>query len=191
MYQRGDGHDPQSTDSDGYMETAPAPGISGDFEIGPISLGSYTTRWYEVFARFSVCLPLLRSFRFGSSEQWVFDNENRRDDGSPGMASMPWEAEQDIENEMFEMRYVVWNDWEQEYVAKWADSEEVSDARAKASGRLGFDSSGAFEDYPACEDEDGAALRALLGKLGMSTAVRLSGVRQGRGRDGRRRMTRR
>ncbi|KAF2870040.1 hypothetical protein BDV95DRAFT_608063 [Massariosphaeria phaeospora] len=121
-----------------------------------VTFASFGTRWHDVFDRFSRSLPRLRTFRFGSSDQWKFDTDNRFEDSEPGLPIMPWESESYIKNEMFEARYLHYNDWDEEYGVEWGEGEDsvidFEDKRWTAG----------MEEPPACEEEDEKALIALL-----------------------------
>jgi hypothetical protein len=124
-----------------------------------IAFISFHTRWHDIFHRFAHSLPHLRTFRFGSSEQWNFDTENRFDDAGPGLPVVPWESETYIKNEIFRARYLHYDDWNEEYNVKWGEGEysdiDLEDKRWTAG----------MEEPPACDEEDERALRALLSTL--------------------------
>lgn len=96
---------------------------------------------------------------------------------------MPWEAEQDIENELFEERYIIYSDWDTKLITQWRRSleiereqrvlHEVTDFETRW-GFEGLDDHERFQPYPDCAAKDEAALKGLLRKIGMSTHVRLS-----------------
>ena len=160
LYQYGGSRDDMLVDEEGY----PTVGYSGTrhYENGnKLQLGSHTKRWHDVFELFSTSLHHLHTFRFGASTQWQFGTENRYDDGEHGMPVMAWE---DIQNELFKDRYLIWNDWQDEYICEWTDSSdlEVIDPknwRPEDLKRL--------EKYPQCNDEDERGLRDLMVKIGV------------------------
>lgn len=142
----------------GYS-TLPQPG-----EDHILTLESYPIRWYDAFDLFRKHLTHLRTFRFGTSLQWKFDTPNRRDDSGAGHPIMPWEAERDLKNQLFEERYIVYNDFGDEYLVHWAlADEEVLDKAIWTTEELAR-----FEKHPECAEEDEAALRNLLAKLGVT-----------------------
>lgn len=79
---------------------------------------------------------------------------------------MQWGAERDLRNELFEERYLVYNDWDEIYSAHWKDRNSftnVLDEKIWSDLELAR-----FEKYPQCTEDDERALRKLLGKLGMT-----------------------
>lgn len=163
LYQHGFGkRRNECVDGEGYPATKP-PVYSLDYDKASLYLGSYATRWCDVFSLFSTSLHRLRTFRFGTSSQWDFDTENRYDDAGPGMPVMPWEGERDLEQQLFEKRYLVWDDWSNEYVSCWRDGSAEQDCLLAT---LGDDDARRFEEYPTCTSEDERQLRELLKKLG-------------------------
>jgi hypothetical protein len=160
------GHaDPDWLDEEGYP-TYNNDCVSKSYEMdeeyyNKIRMISYRTRWHQIFDRFAHSLPRLGVFRFGSSERWDLNRENRFDDGSPGLPIMPWESETSIRNEIFEARYLHYNDWDEEYGVVWGDGEYTD---------IDFENkrwTGGMEEPPACKEEDERALRALLSKMEM------------------------
>ena len=165
LYQYGFGepHDAW-LDKEGYPITVPEPGYSslwnGDEDL-ILSVGTYATRWHDIFDLFSTSLPHLHIFRFGNSPQWKFGQENRYDDAAEGMPIMPWEAEQDLPNELFQKRYLVWDDWGETYISEWKDSTDEKLWKPETWGEEKFKR---FEGYPDCSDADERALSNLLAK---------------------------
>jgi hypothetical protein len=163
------GHsDPTWLDEEGYPKhnkdcqsvyPGKYPHLNNEDIYNKVRLISYRTRWHNIFDRFAQSLPHLRVFRFGSSEQWNFDMENRFDDASPGLPIMPWESEVYIKNEIFEARYLHYNDWDEKYGVKWGAGEydEITFEDTRWTGGM--------EEPPACKEEDEKALRALLSKM--------------------------
>jgi hypothetical protein len=166
-------------DEEGYPITDPEPLYSSLYTYARekvISFGSYAKRWHEVFSHFSNTLEQLHTFRFGSSAQWKFNVDNRYDDGSPGMPIMPWDSERDLQNDIFPERYLVWNDFEDEYITEWKKS---SDGDVSHPTTWDEEDYKRFESYPDCTDEDKDALRDFLVKIGMPNGdrVRVSEMR--------------
>ncbi|OAG01549.1 uncharacterized protein CC84DRAFT_1262603 [Paraphaeosphaeria sporulosa] len=130
-----------------------------------LTLESYAVRWSDAFELFSKTLTRLRTFRFGTSSQWNFDTPNRHDDGCPGHPIMPWEAERDLKTELFEERYLVYNDWGEEYIVRWKDASEdvVLNEQVWTAEELAR-----FEEYPQCTGKDESTLKELLGNLGVT-----------------------
>lgn len=124
-----------------------------------VSLG---VRWCDVFPRFAQELQQLRVFRFGSAEQWKFDTESRyaeRGGGTYQLPVMPWKDEQNIVSSILEDRYTIWDDWQQQYRAKWRES----DAPYAPDGLAWREEwTAGFEMFPDCEKEDSDALEKLL-----------------------------
>ncbi|KAF2442926.1 hypothetical protein P171DRAFT_474243 [Karstenula rhodostoma CBS 690.94] len=138
--------------------------LPGNGEEHILTLESYTIRWSDAFALFSRSLTSLRTFHFGTSSQWQFRTPNRRDDASAGHPIMPWEGERDLKNELFKERYLVYNDWDEDYNVHWEGSyEDVLDKKFWTDEELAR-----FEKYPQCTDKDEGALKELLGKLGVT-----------------------
>jgi hypothetical protein len=121
---------------------------------------SCPTRWHDVFDRFLHSLPKLHTFRFGSSEQWKWGTPNRRDDFSAGMPIMPWKAETTMKNELFEDRYMVYDDWGEDYYPRWGESDQ---------DEIDFENDkevlARIEEFPDCEEQDRRALDMLLREL--------------------------
>lgn len=169
LYQFGGSREEEWIDAEGY----PTVGYSSmDYykERKLLQLRSYEKRWHDVFDVFSTSLHHLRAFRFGTSKKWKFDTNNRYDDGDPGMPIMPWEAETDLQNELFEDRYMIFSDYDDKYIARWKDSyeEEVTDPDNWDAEDLKR-----FEEYPRCKDEDERALRDLMIKMGIPGGGRI------------------
>lgn len=118
----------------------------------PMFFRSNNIRWNAVFARLA-SLPHLYEFRFGASLQWDFDTMTTlwRTGNVKQMPIMPWEDEHNIKNSLFQERYVVWNDWEEEYQPTW----ETTNQRFRQSSTR-------MERYPDVGKEDEEALQALL-----------------------------
>lgn len=161
-YETGHPNNPTLLDDEGYpMEVQGQFGHSLDSDGGTFRFVSYRTRWNEVFSRISRELRKLETFRFGISPQWDFHPGDRRDSyHGPGMPIMPWESEMDIKNDMFDARYVVYNDWVETYNVHWDDESE--DGNNPWIDRE-WDSE--MEASPDCKEEDMRAFRLLLGGL--------------------------
>lgn len=119
-------------------------------------------RWNAVFSRLASSLPRLHEFRFGTSQQWDFNTKTTRfrAGATTHMPIVPWEDEHNIESKLFEERYVIWDDWQNEYRPTWDKKDRHGrrefgvDWRSEWLARL--------DAYPDCEKEDEAALRELL-----------------------------
>lgn len=74
---------------------------------------------------------------------------------------MPWEAEEGLKNEIFDGRYVHWDDWLEEYNTIWdkSQTDENGDMVWKEEWRA------RMNPPPDCREEDEAALRSLLSKV--------------------------
>lgn len=73
---------------------------------------------------------------------------------------MPWESEAFIRNELFEERYLHYNDWDEYYGVQWGDIEESDIDFENQEWVAGM------EKTPECDEQDQAALKALLSKMG-------------------------
>ncbi|KAJ4353886.1 uncharacterized protein N0V89_005616 [Didymosphaeria variabile] len=125
-------------------------------------LKSNDVRWHTVFSRFASSLLNLREFRFGSSTEWDFNTTTRhfRAGAVTHMPIIPWEDEHNIKSGLFEERYVIWDDWQNEYRSKWFEKD--SRGRNKFGDGWQDEWLARLEDYPWCGKEDGDALQALL-----------------------------
>ena len=139
---------------------------------------STSIRWSNAFSQFAR-MKDLRTFRFGSSSQWVIATESRhswRGFQYGGHPVMPWEDEKNIENLILEERYVIWDDWNQEYQPHWKKRfptyypERCSDGYSTRGIYWTEEWMSQFQPYPDCKEEDQAALDALLRKIGMKRA---------------------
>ncbi|KAF2874692.1 hypothetical protein BDV95DRAFT_615981 [Massariosphaeria phaeospora] len=142
-----------------HIPSSAHPNLENDKSLSETTtFKSYDTQWHSVFDRFTDALPRLHDFRFGSSLEWDSSIKSRLGD-SIGMAVMPWEAESKIENELFQQRYVQYNDWGDYYDTEWwmAGWDEAMMAQAQPP--------------PDCLEQDKTALQALLITLGCSTRL--------------------
>ncbi|OAG05651.1 uncharacterized protein CC84DRAFT_1259051 [Paraphaeosphaeria sporulosa] len=150
-----------TTDFDGWGWSAD-PEDDGDEEFGRnLLFKSNDLRWGTVFSRLASSLPRLHEFRFGTSSQWDFDTTtvHFRSGATTHMPIMPWEDEHNLNNSLFEERYVIWDDWQNEYRSKWMKTLHGRD-------EFGVDWRDEWlelaEEYPQCERDDLEALQALL-----------------------------
>ncbi|KAF2016918.1 hypothetical protein BU24DRAFT_140639 [Aaosphaeria arxii CBS 175.79] len=146
-------------DEDGFPRGDVDPGEHvAEFNRSP----PYQTRWYEVFQRFADELGLLREFRFGISDGWRSDESVRVGGGWQSVPRMPWEAERAIENQIFNGAYIAYMGWDDIYEScSEFDLEDLDDEeRARV------------DPPPQCRDEDEAALRKLLEKLGKDGSLK-------------------
>jgi hypothetical protein len=79
---------------------------------------------------------------------------------------MPWRDEENIVSSMLDERYTIWDDYQQQYRARWRIEQNVG-----MEDYLGFNGGGeAWPDelveqlhpFPDCETEDQDALKLLL-----------------------------
>ena len=71
----------------------------------------------------------------------------------------PWEDEHNIESKLFRERYVIWDDWQNEYRSAWRNEDRYG----REFGVGWRDEWLAKVDaYPECDEQDEEALRALL-----------------------------
>ncbi|OQE44846.1 hypothetical protein PENCOP_c002G04342 [Penicillium coprophilum] len=104
--------------------------------------GSFEKRWHDIFDLFAERLPKLRHFRIGRSN-WH--------------TNIPFEQERDIKVGLHHNRYMCCYDgWGPSPYMEGGDLKNL--ANLKDGWRLS----------PECDDEDRAALRKLLAKLGQS-----------------------
>ncbi|KAL1608279.1 hypothetical protein SLS60_003218 [Paraconiothyrium brasiliense] len=153
-------------DDDGYPRNADPFGEYG-YSADPddereLLFKSNDVRWHTVFSRFESSLIKLREFRFGSSTQWDFNTTSRhfRAGAVSHMPIMPWEDEHNIKSGLFEERYVIWDDWQNEYRSKWFEKD--SRGRNKFGDGWRDEWLARLEQYPECGNEDKDALQALL-----------------------------
>ncbi|CAG8116993.1 unnamed protein product [Penicillium salamii] len=104
--------------------------------------GSFEKRWHHIFDLFAEKLPKLRHFRIG------------RSDWSP---DIPFEQERDIKVGLYYNRYMCCYDG-------WGPSSYMEGEDPKELAKLENE----WRPSPECDDEDRAALRKLLAKLGQS-----------------------
>lgn len=124
------------------------------------TLRDYQTRWHDAFSRFENELPKLRRFVFGISDEWNYDTESRYGYvGGPPI--MPWEAEDEIDNQLWENRYLIYNDWDCEYKTTWEKDDVYNDWWEECPP----DWEDRFVDYPQCDDEDQIAFDRLCEKV--------------------------
>jgi hypothetical protein len=155
-------------------ENYPQPDLSGDFGISgdlwppddemkaAMTFVSYKVRWHDFFLSCADELCQLEDFRFGSSKQWNFNTRSRYpDDTDEPLPIMPWEAERKLENEIYEDAYVHYNDWKECYKAGDWEYKGNEDWKPEWQARM--------ESPPDCKDEDEAALKLLLYKVGLKT----------------------
>jgi hypothetical protein len=128
---------------------------------GSMRIISYDRRWYHFFHRFAESLPHLREFRFGTSSGWDFDVESPFPYDARILPSMPWEQETDMTNQIFQERYLVYDDWEKDYSVNW-NLEGKHEESWKQQGWLAR-----LDPPPQCDEEDNIALQTLLSKLSM------------------------
>ncbi|KAJ6062489.1 uncharacterized protein N7446_006609 [Penicillium canescens] len=104
--------------------------------------GSFEKRWHHIFDLFAEKLPKLRHFRIGRSN-WYPD--------------IPFEQERDIKVGLYYNRYMCCYDgYGPSPYMEGEDPEELANLE------------NAWRPSPECDDEDRAALRKLLAKLGHS-----------------------
>jgi hypothetical protein len=126
---------------------------------------SYDSRWHQFFHRFAESLPHLREFRFGTSTGWDFNTESPYPHDGGGLPLMPWEQETEITNQIFQERYLVYDDWETDYSVNW-NLEDKQEESWKQQGWLAR-----LNPPPQCDEEDNVALQTLLSKLSMSSTA--------------------
>lgn len=153
------GKDPHNT---GYPDFGWSSDPPDHGQQDTVHFRSWSLRWYQIFADFADRLHNLGIFRFGVSGQWDFNTESRyaeRGGGSYQLPVMPWRDEKNVVSSTFDEQYVIWDDWEQQYRARWrkgkgpyAPHDRVW--KAEITER--------FEAYPDCQKEDAAALQELL-----------------------------
>jgi hypothetical protein len=127
-------------------------------------------RWHKVFPDFAVNLPKLRTFRFGSSKQWNLDVESRYAGqsaiGTFSLPIMPWRDEENIVSSILDDRYTIWDNYQQEYRARWRIEQN-----AETESFRGFNGMGeewpdelveTLQPFPDCETKDRDALEMLL-----------------------------
>ncbi|CAI6334267.1 unnamed protein product [Periconia digitata] len=124
-----------------------------------LKLVNYPTRWFDIFSRFQKELPRLRRFAFGKSKQWFHDTTSRYGYVG-GPPHVPWEAENDLENEILRDRYAVYCDWECSYSEAW-DMNDDDEWKKKCPAEW----RSWFENFPACDEEDQIALRSLCNHI--------------------------
>lgn len=118
--------------------------------------GSFEKRWHHIFDLFAEKLPKLRHFRIGSSN-WYPD--------------IPFEQERDIKVGLYYNRYMCCYDgYGPSPYMEGEDPKELADLE------------NAWRPSPECDDEDRAALRKLLAKLGQSVQESYSNSNSGGGR---------
>ncbi|KAF2446101.1 hypothetical protein P171DRAFT_471720 [Karstenula rhodostoma CBS 690.94] len=119
-------------------------------------------RWSTVFSRLASSLPHLHEFRFGTSSLWDFDTTTThfRAGATTHLPIMPWEDEHNIKSALFEERYVIWDDWQNEYRPKWMEM----DRHGRDEFGVGWRDEwlALAEEYPLCEREDREALQVLV-----------------------------
>ncbi|KAJ5941959.1 hypothetical protein N7516_002127 [Penicillium verrucosum] len=109
-------------------------------EGGESLYGSFEKRWHHIFDLFAEKLPKLRHFRIGRSN-WYPD--------------IPFEQERDIKVGLYYNRYMCCYDgYGPSPYMEGEDPKELANLEWRPS--------------PECDDEDRAALRKLLAKLGQS-----------------------
>lgn len=104
--------------------------------------GSFEKRWHDIFDLFAEKLPKLRHFRIGCSN-WYPD--------------IPFEQERGIKVGLYPNRYMCCYDG-------YGPSPYMEGEDPKNLANL----EDAWRPSPECDDEDRAALRKLLAKLGQS-----------------------
>lgn len=78
---------------------------------------------------------------------------------------MPWEDEKNIENQILETRYMIWDDMEQIYRPKWTSDAGVYNNDKSTDEFWRDEWKARFEPYPDCKEADEAALQTLLNKI--------------------------
>ncbi|OQE05723.1 hypothetical protein PENVUL_c022G09072 [Penicillium vulpinum] len=104
--------------------------------------GSFEKRWHDIFDLFAERLPKLRHFRIGRSN-WY--------------SNIPFEQERDIKVGLYSNRYMCCYDG-------YGPSPYMEGEDPKDLANI----ENAWRPSPECDDEDRAALRKLLAKLGQS-----------------------
>ncbi|KAF3048385.1 hypothetical protein E8E12_011751 [Didymella heteroderae] len=123
---------------------------------------SFDLRWHGVFQRFAQTLKKLRTFRFGESEQWDFDTLSQfAETDTPGypLPIMPWKDEHNLIPAMVQHRYVIWDDWDQQYRSQWKQKDETHYSEERV---WRVDWAAMFEPPPDCQRDDEDALQVLL-----------------------------
>jgi hypothetical protein len=167
-------------DEEGYPRAIPPGGVAADYgwSCGPehgdhqefardLQFTSISIRWHDIFRRFANELHNLHTFKFGSSKQWKMDTASRyilQGFHSHALPIMPWEDERNIENRILESRYVIWDDWENNYRPHWT-SETAADVWKKMDKEWRQEWKDRLEAYPGCKEEDEGALQALLERV--------------------------
>lgn len=82
---------------------------------------------------------------------------------SHALPIMPWEDEKNIENRVLEERYVIWDDWEQDYRPHWT-SRTMTDVWEEMDTSWRKEWKIRLEAYPDCDEDDENTLQALLKK---------------------------
>lgn len=126
--------------------------------------------WYEVFPDFAVKLPKLHTFRLGSSKQWNLDVESRyaeqRTMGTLNLPIMPWRDKENIVSSILDDRYMIWDDYQQKYRARWRIEQNVETEGYRAFNGMGNqwpdEQVEQLQPFPDCETEDRDALELLL-----------------------------
>lgn len=138
----------------GEYITPPIPGEDDDVEL--YVTPSYATRWHHIFIRFAEEMKKLQIFKFGISKQWKFGTRALCLDGcAETYPIMPWRAEGDIKNQMYDESYLVYIDWEEKFGVDWVfDYPPIDEIDADTLARL--------DPSPQCRDEDDMALNILL-----------------------------
>jgi hypothetical protein len=146
---------------------SPDPGLG---EVSKFYFNNWGRRWHEALPKFAISLPKLRTFRFGSSQQWNLDIESRYagrgNVGTFRLPIMPWRDEENLVSSILDDRYMIWDDYQQQYRAHWRIEQNVGEEDFLGSNGYGE----AWPDevveqihsFPDCKTEDRDALGLLL-----------------------------
>lgn len=80
---------------------------------------------------------------------------------------MPWRDEQNMVSSILDDRYTIWDDWQQQYRARWRQDESVYAPEGLPwNDKLTVQ----FELFPECKQEDSDALLRLLETVHYNTS---------------------
>ncbi|KAG9197444.1 hypothetical protein G6514_001578 [Epicoccum nigrum] len=139
-------------------------------DVSKFYFNNWGRRWHEVLPEFAISPRKLLTFRFGSSQQWNLDVESRyAEQGNRGtfrLPIMPWRDEENLVSSILDDRYMIWDDYQQQYRAHWRIERNIWE-----EDFLGFNGYGEpwpdevveqLQSFPDCETEDRDALELLL-----------------------------
>jgi hypothetical protein len=133
-----------------------------------LQFASFDLRWHQVLSQFKERLHALQHFRLGSSKQWKIDVPSRYAQQGcmiGGLPIMPWEDEKNIESRILKTRYMIWDDMNQMYRPRWISQTGLRNRDDYGHRYWKDEWKARFAPYPDCEEEDEAALQALLEKI--------------------------